>query len=133
MEEKKQRTSLQNRALHKYFELLAENLNDAGLDMRKVLKPAVDIPWSGETIKNYIWRPIQEAQLGKKSTTELKTDEINLVWETINRHLSEKFGISEPFPSVEEIMFRMREEEDRVKLEKKLKVAEEERQVSRFQ
>lgn len=113
--EKKQRTSRQNRALHKYFELLASALNDAGLDMRKTLKPSVDIPWSKDTIKEYVWRPIQEAQLGKKSTTELKTDEINLVWETINRHLSEKFGLSEPFPSIEEIMLRQKEEEEKAK------------------
>ena len=114
----KQRTLQQNRALHKYFEMLAGTLNSAGLDMRVVLKPGVDIPWSKNSIKEYIWRPIQEAQLRKKSTTELKTNEINLIWETINRHLSEKFGVSEPFPSIEEIMFRQREEEEMARIKK---------------
>ena len=116
--EQKLRTSRQNRALHCYFTLLASALNSAGLDMRKTLKPGVDIPWSKNSIKEYIWRPIQESQLGKKSTTELKTNEINLVWETINRHLSEKFGVSEPFPSIEEIMFRQREEEEMARIKK---------------
>lgn len=114
----KQRTLQQNRALHKYFEILAETLNNAGLDMRVVLKPSVDIPWNKNSIKEYIWRPIQEAQLGKKSTTELKTTEINLVWETINRHLSEKFGVSEAFPSIEEIMFKQKEEEEMSRIKK---------------
>ena len=122
MEEKeeKQRTIQQNKALHKYFELLAKALNDAGLDMRVVLKPGVAIPWSKETIKEHIWRPIQNAQLGKKSTTELTTKEIDIVFDTINRHMSEKHGISESFPSIEEIMFRLREEEAKQSLNKKI-------------
>lgn len=97
----KQRTLQQNSALHLYFEHLAQELNDAGLDMRKTLKPAVDIPWSKDTIKDYLWRPIQIAQLQKESTTNLTTTEIDKVWETLNRHLSERFGLSVEFPSLE--------------------------------
>jgi len=99
--EDKQRTLQQNKALHKYFEMLAQELTDAGLDMRRTLKPEVDIPWSGETIKEYIWRPIMTAQLGKESTTELTTSEIDRVFNTITRHLAEKFGVSVEFPSIE--------------------------------
>ena len=44
-----------------------------------------------------------EAQIMKKSTAKLKRKEVTLVWETLNRFLSERFGITEPFPSVEEI------------------------------
>lgn len=103
---KKQRTSLQNRALHLYFQTLADTLNDCGMDMKKVLKPEIDIPWSKETIKKYLWKPIQKAQLEKESTTELTTQEIDLVFNTLNRHIA-KFGIHEPFPSVKEIMFQL--------------------------
>lgn len=107
----KQRTTLQNKALHLYFQMLADTLNDSGLDMKKVLKPEIDIPWSKETIKNYLWRPIQMAQLTKESTTELTSKEIDLVYNTLNRHIA-KFGIHEPFPSIEEIMFQMRIKEN---------------------
>lgn len=106
----KDRTVRQNRALHLYFKMLAENLNGKGLDMRKVLKPEVDIPWSGTTVKEYLWRPVQMAQLMKESTIDLKTQEIDLIFNTINRHLA-KFGVHEPFPSIEEIMRKMQEEE----------------------
>ena len=99
-----QRTSQQNRALHLYFTQLAQELNDAGLDMRKTLKPEIAIPWSPNTIKEYLWRPVQKAQLQKQSTTELTTDEIDRVWETLNRHLGEKFGLYVPFPSEEQMM-----------------------------
>lgn len=101
----KQRTVKQNRALHKYFGLLADQLNEHGLDMREVLKPGVEIPWSSITVKEYLWRPVQELQLKKESTTELTTKEIDKVFDTINRHIGEKFGIHIPFPSIEEEMF----------------------------
>jgi hypothetical protein len=106
MTEEKPRTTSQNKALHLLYELIAQELNDHGLDMRVVLKPEVDIPWSKETVKNFIWRPIQKAQLGKESTTELTTKEVQEVTETINRHFGEKFGLHVPFPSVEELIHR---------------------------
>ncbi len=96
------RTQKQNRALHLYFTQLAEMLNDAGLDMRTVLKPEIEIPWTPGTIKNQLWRPVQKAYLGKESTTELESPEITKIYEVINRHLA-KFGISLPFPSLEEL------------------------------
>ncbi len=96
----KQRTLTQNRAFHLYFTQLAEELNDAGLDMRKVLKPEVEIPWTPENIKNHLWRPIQHAYLNKKSTTELTSQEIDKVYDVFNRHVA-KFGIHIPFPSIE--------------------------------
>ena len=40
-----------------------------------------------------------KAQLGKKSTTELNTKDIDLVFNTLARHLSEKLGIVIDFPS----------------------------------
>lgn len=101
-----QRTLTQNAALHVYFTLISEALNDAGLDMRKVLKPGVDIPWSPVTVKEYLWRPVMKAQLGKQSTTEMTTVEIDKVFDTINRHLGEKFGIQEDWPSIETIMYK---------------------------
>ena len=102
----KQRTILQNRALHLLFTHLAEALNEAGLDMRRTLKPEIDIPWTSENIKEFLWRPIQEAQLSKKSTTELTTKEIDEIFETLNRHISVKFGLHIPFPSIEELIIK---------------------------
>lgn len=103
-----QRTTLQNKALHLYFQMLGDSLNEAGLDMRKVLEPGVEIPWNKDMVKNYLWRPIQQAQIGKESTTELETQEIDQVFETLNRHLADKFGVHIPWPSIEEIMWQLR-------------------------
>jgi hypothetical protein len=96
-----QRTITQNKAMHKYFELLASELNDAGLTMRKVLKPEIDIDWTPEAVKSYLWKPIQDALYQKNSTTELNRKQVSLVFETLNRHLGTKLGIHVPFPSNE--------------------------------
>ncbi len=97
-----ERTDRQNKALHKYFELLAEALNDAGLDMRLVLKETVQINWTKDNVKNYLWRPLQKALLKKKSTTELdKAKDIDLIYDHLNRHLGERYGITVLFPSDE--------------------------------
>jgi len=96
--QEEKRTTTQNKALHLFFTLLAEELNDAGLDMRKTLKPQVDIPWSPQSIKEYLWRPIQISALKKQSTTDLNSNEVDIVWNILNRHLGEKFGLHVPFP-----------------------------------
>jgi len=96
------RTLKQNNALHKYFEMLAEELNNAGYDVKKTLSSKLEHPWNAELIKELIWRPVQEACLGKKSTTELsKQKDIDVIYDVINKHMGENFGIYVPFPSEE--------------------------------
>lgn len=102
----KLRTNRQNKALHKMFEMLAQELNDSGLDMKKTLKPEVDIPWSKQTVKDYLWRPIMKAMTNKTSTTQMTTKEIDRIFEVINKHLGEKFGLQIDFPSIESLIYR---------------------------
>lgn len=90
------RTLVQNRALHKYFSLLAQTLNNAGLSVSKTIK--IDVEWTQHTTKELLWKPIQKATLNKTSTTKLNRDEISQVYDTLNRALSLKFGVSVAFP-----------------------------------
>lgn len=104
----KKRTLTQNKALHLYFRLLAEELNKAGLDMKKVLNPGVEIPWNEKSVKEFLWRPIQDASVQKESTTQIETKEIDKVYDILNRHIGEKFGVHVPFPSEEELIHQRR-------------------------
>jgi hypothetical protein len=106
MDTKEQRTKLQNKAAHKHWTMLADELNGAGLEMKKVLKPEVEIRWNGNSVKEYLFRPIMTAMFGKTSTTELTTKELTEATEVLSRHLGEKFGIHVPFPSVDEQMIK---------------------------
>ena len=95
-----QRTDKQNASMHLYFRLLAEALNEHGLDMKTVLKPGVEIPWNERMVKEFLWRPIQKVMTDKDSTTELNTVGPSDVHKVLDRMLAEKFGVSVDWPSL---------------------------------
>lgn len=107
-----QRTNLQNKAIHKFCTELANELTNRGLDMRAVLKPDVDIPWNERAVKEHIWRPIQRALLDKESTTELTTAEVDQVFQIIQKHLGEKFGLELQFPNWQSKMLQLERDTD---------------------
>ena len=92
------RTARQNRALHVYLRLLGEALNEAGLDQRAVLKSDFPLPWSTESAKQNLFSPIMKAMFDIDSTTKLERVQVSQVYDVLNRSLSEKYGISIPFP-----------------------------------
>lgn len=96
----KQRTEQQNRALWLFMTLLARELNEAGLEPKKVLKPEYNLQWTKEMIHDNIWVPIQEAMYGTNSTTFLhKQEQIEKIHEIIMRELGEKHNLEFiPFP-----------------------------------
>ena len=100
----KQRTSQQNRALWKFFELLAKELNEGGLEPRVVLKPEYNLQWTKDMIHDNIWLPIQKALYGTNSTTFLKKQEqVDKIHEIIMREMGEKHELEYiPFPSDEQ-------------------------------
>lgn len=98
---KPNRTDQQNKALHVYFALVADALNQSGMNIEQVLKNfTMELDWSPEAVKEILWRTAQKRMLGKKSTTELKKqEEITAVYEALNRFLA-KLGVEHiPFPS----------------------------------
>jgi len=96
-----QRTGQQNRAMHLYFTMLSEALNDAGLDMQTVLKHyKIDVPWTPESVKAVIWKLVQEKMFGKEHTADLTTDEVNKVYEVVNRFTAKLGMESVPFPHI---------------------------------
>lgn len=98
---KPQRTIPQNNSIHLWCAMVAEQLNDAGLEIPYVLQNSVSVPWSTVRVKELLWRPIQNMQVSKKSTTELDTSEVSKIYDTLNRFLSEEHGLHVPFPSVD--------------------------------
>ena len=102
-----QRTSQQNAALHLFFTQLSEELNEKGLDMRHLIRPEIELSWTPYNVKEYLWRPLQKALTGKKSTTKLdKTQEIDLIYDNLNRIITERTKGEvqfPPFPSIENI------------------------------
>jgi hypothetical protein len=100
--EKPQRTLQQNRALHKWCQLLSDKLNELGLEKKVVLKHFNEVWWTPSSIKDDLVKPVMKAMLGYESTTELTTSDIDKVYDQIMHTIGEKFGIHIPFPSQEE-------------------------------
>ena len=97
------RTEQQNKALHLAFRILADTLNEKGLEMKPVLAvKEIDVPWTETSVKEVLYRPIMIAMTQKGSTTELDRLEVSQVWDVLMRHLGEHFGINVPFPSEDE-------------------------------
>tara|TARA_R110000803_G_scaffold40094_3_gene86398 strand:+ start:337 stop:765 length:429 start_codon:yes stop_codon:yes gene_type:complete len=97
----KKRTNTQNNALQVYCRELAEAFSDRGLDMKRVLKKEIDIPWTQDSVREYLWKPLQKAVIQKESTTDANTNEYSKVYDVLNRHIADKYGFSVPFPSRE--------------------------------
>lgn len=93
------RSQQQNAAMHLWLTWVAIALNDAGYDIKTVLAESAELPWTMRAAKENLWRPIQVALMCKESTTTLYKPEVNDVYENLNKFLAEKFGISIPFPS----------------------------------
>lgn len=89
----------QRGALHLWLGMVADTLNDAGLDMRVVLKQSVPIRWTTSGAKEYLYKPILEALTGKDSTEQQTTTDPDEIVDILAKHLGEKFGVVlPPFP-----------------------------------
>jgi len=93
-----QRTPTQNKALHLFFRLLADELNGAGFDIQKTMKKDFEIPWNEHTVKHLIWHKVQEVMTDKESTADLDTKEIDQIYQVVTRHLAQTTGVSVAFP-----------------------------------
>ena len=105
--ERAKRTHLQNASIHKYFELLATALNDAGWDMKAVMEKLSKnamIPWSASAVKERLWRPTQMNTYGKESTTKLDTNEVSVIYEALNSVTCDELGVGVPFPDKYNLM-----------------------------
>ncbi len=99
------RTPSQQASIEIYCKLLAEALNDAGFEIKKVMEvKQIDIPWTQQTCKELLWKPLQKTYLDKPSTTALTTGEVSQVYEVLNRHIATNFGVSVPFPCEDSLM-----------------------------
>lgn len=104
------RTSQQNKALHKWLTLLAEELKDKDVPVEVLSRKVIELDWTMELLKIF-WRDIQKKEFGEFSTTKLKRyNQIDLIYDIFNRWLIEEcknYPIQvPPFPCKE-----LREEE----------------------
>lgn len=99
------RTIPQNNSLHLYLTLVADELDKRGFTMQDVVKAIrrAEIRPTMDAMKAVVWKPLQLIITGKESTTQIKTGDVDRVYETMNKWLGDNFdGIHVPFPNDEE-------------------------------
>lgn len=96
------RSSLQNRALHKFFLIIVNELNELGMEFQYFgLKGQVlSTRYTTDIVKNQFWRPIQIALFDIESTRDIKTKQINEVVDVIAKFFADK-GVYVEFPNKE--------------------------------
>ena len=99
----KQRSMTQNAALHLYCEMPSETLNHAGHE-RMVTTPIgqVSVPWTKDSVKENIWRPVQIALTKEQSTTAPLRGQYADIYDVIHRHMVDAKGISVLWPVKED-------------------------------
>ncbi len=97
-------TPQQNKSVNLYCRQLAEAMGEQGLDIVETLTKAVDRPWTEKSVKELLFKDLLFRAYGHTSTTKASTKEISEIYEVLNRHTSQNWGIHVPFPSDEEIM-----------------------------
>ena len=102
--EEKPRTLTQNASLHLLLTQIANELNDSGLYMQRVLKQDAEIQWTPEAAKEYLLRPFIIAMYQKNSTTQLTTKEIGDAMNAMCDHLAKATGKSFEIPSIESLI-----------------------------
>lgn len=114
------RTDSQNKAIHLWLELVAEELDKLGHTVQDVVAriKRAEIRPNKTVLKEVLWRPYQIAALQKESTTELTKHEVDKVYEGLNKFLADNFdGLHIPFPSDET---KTRPTLEAMKIEKRL-------------
>ena len=89
---KETRTNAQNRALHAVCMRIADALNDSGHELKHPFA-GFDIPYSKESVKELLFKPIMREVTGKKSTRKLERKELSLCMDALLRGLDQQLGV----------------------------------------
>lgn len=99
------RSSLLNSALHLYFTLICDQLNELGLEFNYTGIRGLDfsVRYTPHIVKELIWKPIQIALFDIESTTKVNSKEINEIIDILSKFFGDR-GVVIEFPSFESLM-----------------------------
>jgi hypothetical protein len=99
------RSSQQNKSLHLLFTNISFELNIMGLEFtyRGIKGKEIQTIYTPLIVKDYLWRPLQMALIGKESTTKLNHSDIEAIFMVLGKWFSEQ-GVVIEFPSIETLI-----------------------------
>ena len=88
--QKADRTWRQNNTLHLLFRRMAEALNDAGFEIPHPFKPDLEIPYSEESVKELLYKPIITMYFKVDRSTDLDAEQLSesmtILVDAVNRN-----------------------------------------------
>ena len=99
--QKMDRTYRQNRTIHLLFRRMAEALNEAGFEISHPFKPDLEIPWSEESVKDLLYRPIITSYFKVDRSSLLDTAQLSESMEILVDAVNRNTGVYVPIPSQE--------------------------------
>ncbi len=99
------RTKLLNSSMWLFNTKIAKALNDAGYDLKSFFKPDHTLPFSKETVKEFIWDEFSMVLHSTKKSSKLDTKQFCEVGEEMGRRLAQSKGISVDWPSRESLSY----------------------------
>jgi len=98
------RTLKANSALHLYFTLIAQELNELGQEFcyTGITGKELSLHYTPTIIKELFWKEIQFTMFGTKTTTKLTTEQMNMIIEVFSKFFAER-GVVLGFPSIDSI------------------------------
>lgn len=93
------RTTKQNAALHVYYGIISEVLNELGhtFKYKGLTGKTLELPYNEKIVKETIWRDVQRSLFDIESTTEINTQQINEIIDVITEFFSRQ-GVVIEFP-----------------------------------
>jgi len=94
----RQRTLLQNRAAHKYFRLMADEMIKHDITQRLLFESFKDMEMTEHSVKLAFQR-VALAQCGTDKTHKLSTKEMTEVYDIFDFYINQQHGVSVDWPS----------------------------------
>ena len=96
--QKADRTWRQNNTLHLLFRRMAKALNDAGFEIPHPFKPDLEIPYSEESVKELLYKPIITMYFKVDRSSDLDAEQLSesmtILVDAVNRNT----GVYTPIP-----------------------------------
>ena len=96
--QKANRTWRQNNTLHLLFRRMAKDLNDAGYEIPHPFKPDLEIPYSEESVKELLYKPIITMYFKVDRSSDLDSEQLSesmtILVDAVNRNT----GVYTPIP-----------------------------------
>ena len=105
IEETNTRTSKQNAALHLFYTIISNVLNEGGATYtyHGIKGRQFDTMYTTTIVKEFIWKPIQWELFQIMSTTKLDTQKINAITDVLVLAFGNE-GVKLEFPNIETLM-----------------------------